>query len=466
MLSALLLFAILVATIYVTATRNIAHAFVYLFVPVMLFCSLFQPVRLPGLPNLVAETSLGYGIMIGCVLAFTQRWHEITRIRLNVLDGFILLMMIPPTISAFVNDSAWDAISKTGQLFFQWVIPYFAARIAFTDPDARRALLPVVCVCAIILGVFAAIEARLLPYFITRSMEQLGLAKVANTQVFYRFGLMRAQTSLGHPIDLGNMGVILGGLIIVLTPIAGRSYKEPLITAGILAAGAMVVGAVSFTGLTAMAAAFVFLLLFTRPNWGPRLVLPSIIGLICVICLVMNSMLMKDIPEERPTDALEASVWIRVKIIQEGWEKAINAGVFGEGQYLSTVGIGTGSIDNAYILFVMQYGWGYLVMWVVLALMIGWMGGKTLAMAHLPKERIPIAGVCASLGATLLAMYTVYFGFVYAIFFLVLLGILSTMNQLFRYRPPLPVMPIMHPGGLGYAAPHTPNAPVAPGSYR
>jgi hypothetical protein len=218
---------------------------------------------------------------------------------------------------------------------------------------------------------------------------------------------------------------------------------------------------VSFTGLTAMTAAFLFLYVFSRPNWGAKLVMPAMLGLIGFISIVMNSMLMKQIPEERPTDALEASVWIRIRIIQEGWDKAISAGMFGEGQYLRTQGIGTGSIDNAYILFVMQYGWGYLARWVVLAVLIGWAGSRTLAMARLPSERLPVAAICASLVATFLAMYTVYFGFVYAIFFLILVGILSSMYQVFRYRPQIaPVqMSMPMPGPIPYATPVITNPP-------
>lgn len=436
MLSAILLLLIFLATTCVTVVKGIGYAFVYLFVPVMLFLSLLLPVNLPGIPDLSAETALGYGVIAGCLLAFSARWKEICQLRLNFLDIFILLMMIPPTISVFVNDSVWDAISKTGQLFFRWVMPYFFARVAFLNQDARRALLPVICLSAMVLGFFAAVEARLMPYFITRAMEQLNLAKVANSQVFYRFGLMRAQTSLGHPIDLGNMGVILGGMIILLAPIAARRFTHPLVIGGILGAGAMVVGSVSFTGLTAMSAAFIFLFLFSRPHYGPKLVLPTVIGLIFFISLVMNNMLTKPIPEERPSDPLEASVWIRVRIIQEGWEKAINAGLFGEGQYISTEGIGTGSIDNAYILFVMQYGWGYLVLWVILALLIGWYGGRTLQRTRLSSERIPVAAVCACICSILLAMYTVYFGFVYAVFVLVLVGVLSAMYQIFAALSP------------------------------
>lgn len=436
MLSTVLLLVIFLATTLMTLTKGIGQTFVCLFVPVMLFLNLLVPVNLPGIPDLSTETALGYGVMAGCLLALPARWKEISQLRLNLLDIFILLMMIPPGISVFINDSIWDAISKTGQLFFRWVMPYFLARVAFLNQDARRALLPVLCVSVMVLGFFAAVEARLMPYFITRAMEQLNLAKVANSQVFYRFGLMRAQTSLGHPIDLGNMGVILGGLIIVLTPIAARRFTHPLVVGGILGAGAMVVGSVSFTGLTAMAAAFFFLFLFSRPRYGAKLVLPAVIGLICFVGLVMSNMLTKPIPEERPTDPLEASVWIRIRIIQEGWEKAINAGLFGEGQYISTEGIGTGSIDNAYILFVMQYGWGYLVLWIVFAILIGWYAGRTLQRTRLPSERFPVAALSACLCAIFLAMYTVYFGFVYAVFFLILVGILSTMYQIFSVLGP------------------------------
>ncbi len=457
MLGTLLLSSILIATIYVMVQWGIARTFVYVFVPSILFFSLTPPVRLPGLPNLVAETAIGYGVIIGFMLAFNARWKEVANLRFNVLDIFILLMMIPPTISVFLNDSLWDAISKSGSLFFRWVLPYFMGRIAFMDYISRKQLVSVLCYCTIALGCLAAVEARLKPYMVTRAMQQVKLARTANVQVFYRFGLMRAQTSLGHPIDLGNMGVILGGMIIMLTPIVGRKWNDGLPMLGIFGAGAMVIGAVSFTGVVATLAAFMLIVAFTRPSLGAKLVIPAVVTLIIMVALLMNNMLNKEIPEQRPTDALEASIWIRVKIVQEGWEKAMNAGLFGEGQYLTTQGIGTGSIDNAYILFVMQYGWFYLAMWLMLSLLIAWYGAKTLALAKTPSERIPIAAACAALIAVMLAMYTVFFGFVYGLFFLVLVGFLSSMWQIFQYRPAMQVMPYyppeQHP--IGYAQPTT-----------
>ncbi len=460
MLNTLLLGSILLLTIFAMVRWGIARTFVFVFVPATLFFTLSPPVRLPGLPNLVATTAIGYGVMIGLVINFHRCWAELHKIKLNALDGLILLMIIPPTISVFLNNTTWDAISRSGEMFFDWIVPYTMARVSFADFEARKALLPVICYSTITLGCMAAVEARLRPYFFSRSMEKLKIAKAANEQVFDRYGLMRAQTTLGHPIDLGNMGVILGGMIIMLTPIAGRRWQEPLPMAGVLAAGVMVIGAVSFTGLAATLLAFILLTAFRQPSYGPRLIIPATFGLLFLIVFLINSMLNKPISLERPDDQLEASVWIRVRIVQEGWPIIADAGLFGLGQRINTTGVGTGSIDNAYLLFVMQFGWLYLATWVALAFVIAWYSTKTLLLARTPSERIPVAALSATILAIMLAMYTVFFGFVYALYILVLFGFLSSMWQIFSSRAleqsaGYPAMP----GNMPYARMMPPGAP-------
>jgi hypothetical protein len=98
------------------------------------------------------------------------------RLKFNIFDGMILLMMLPPTMSALTNDTLWDAISKTGELFFLWVLPYFAGRMVLIDAEARRAAFKVLCICAIIIGFIALIEFRLRPYMYARAMQQIGLS--------------------------------------------------------------------------------------------------------------------------------------------------------------------------------------------------------------------------------------------------------------------------------------------------
>ncbi len=443
---------IFVAAVYVMVNYGIARTFVFVYIPALLLLFLIPAYKLPGIPNLNMPTAVGYAVLL--IAPF--KWKELSRLKFNAIDIMIVLMMLPPTISVLLNDTLWDAIGRSGDLFFRWILPYFLARIAFNDADARKRLLPVLCTCAIVIGCFAAIEARLRPYFVARTMKQAGLANAPVAQVFWRFGLARAQTTLGHPIDLGVCGTIVGSMIILLTPITGRRWNDKLPLAGVFACGAMVVGAVSFTGFLGMATAFASLYVFTRPRLGPNMVLPAMLGVGVLVATLMASMLTSALPAERPEDKLEESLWIRQKIVQEGWETASSAGLLGKGLSLDTADIGTGSIDNSYLLFVMQYGWLYLASWVLLAMIVGYYGGRTLALTQTPSERIPVAAACAGIVAVLLAMYTVFYGFAYALLFLSLLGMLSSMWQIFStrgqpiampagYQPAMP--PGMMPGG-------------------
>jgi hypothetical protein len=266
-------------------------------------------------------------------------------------------------------------------------------------------------------------------------MERVGIAKTAgNEQVFPRFGLMRAQVSLGHSIDLGICGVLIGTFILVLGPTVGKRWNDPLSATAICAAGAMVVASVSFTGFSSLMLAFVLLWLFTRPRAGPVMAMVSIVALILTLAVVVNIMINTQIADERPSDQAEASLWIRIKIMHDAWDIVADTGPFGSGKYLETTRIGSGSVDNAYLLFIMQNGWVYLGTWVLLALAIGWTGMRTLARANGYSERFPVAAAMAGTVATLMAMFTVFYGFVYGLLFMVLVGMLATMSQLIAPR--------------------------------
>ncbi|HEY0008695.1 MAG TPA: hypothetical protein VGB55_08230, partial [Tepidisphaeraceae bacterium] len=112
----------------------------------------------------------------------------------------------------------------------------------------------------------------------------------------------------------------------------------------------------------------------------------------------------------------------------------------------------------AYILFILQNGWIHLAMWIILALVVGYKGIQLLGKANTPSERIPVAAALAGTIAIFFAMYTVFYGFVYAVLFCVMIGMLGTMTQLFsqRYASAVPVAgargfaPVSH-GALAHA---------------
>lgn len=425
---------VLFAAVYVMAAYGIARTFVLVYMPAIIFFSLAKPIPIPGLPNLTVMSSVGY-----VVLAMSMyRWQEIARVKWHAVDVIVVLMMIAPIISVFLNNTLWDAVSRVGDQFFSWALPYFMARIAFQDPVARKMLVQVLCVCLLISGFFAAIEARLIPLVVTRTYDNLGLnaAVNSNQQVFYRFGLMRARASYGHPIDLGNCGIMFAGLVYALCHITGRRWNSGLPFWGILAGAGMVIASVSFTCFMMGAAAVGTFYLFTRPNLGrklpPVVILLTMLLYIAVMAFLLEYPASKDNP---PRDnKLQESIWIRALIAQDSERKVEAAGLFGEGQYVDVTGIGTESIDNAYILFVLQHGYFHLAGWAILAIGIGMKGKRALSLCRTPSERYPVAAVLALLVATLIAMFTVYYGFLYSLIFLVLLGMFSSMTQMLQER--------------------------------
>jgi hypothetical protein len=443
----LILFAIVAASFLTLLTYGIGRTFAFVYVPTVLFFFGLPDISLPGIPNLNAFTAVGYPVLL--MLPF--RWREVSKLQLNVIDFLVVLTFLPTSVSAVLNTSLWDGISRTGDQFFLWILPYFLGRLCLQDVLSRGAALKSICISVIIIAMLAVVEARLRPYWVARSLKQQNLSTVSSGQVFMRFGFMRAQVTLGHSIDLGLCGVLCGTMILILAPSVGRRWTDPLPLVGIGASGVMVMASISFTAIGTLGAAILLYLLFQRGRLGSKLVVPAVICLGIAITLIMGEMLTREV-SERPSNPLEESAWIRAKLLQDAWGTAQNAGAFGAGRYIDQTGIGSGSVDNAYLLFVMQYGWIYLALWIVLALVVTYKGTQMLNLANTAEKRLPAAAAMAGFVATLAGMYTVFYGFVYAMLVCVLLGMIASMYQLFRYPPVANVMPMqaMPVGPAGY----------------
>jgi hypothetical protein len=184
--------------------------------------------------------------------------------------------------------------------------------------------------------------------------------------------------------------VLLGSMILMLFAATGRRWTSPLTIAGLCGTGMMVVSSISFTSLNAMVFAFILFFAFTRPVIGRWLPLPAVLAVIVAIVSLMAITLSKEIPTDGSEVALfERSKWQRERIIQDSWTQVPNAGLFGNGRGIDTRGIGIGSVDNAYILFILLNGWLHLTMWIILSLVVGYKGIQLLGKANTPSERIP-----------------------------------------------------------------------------
>lgn len=478
----LVLGSIFAWSLFVTLRWGLARTFAYAYLPAILFFFYVNPWSLPGIPNMSSPTAVGYAVS----LAILVRWRDLAVIRFNVIDALMLVLILPPAISVAINTDnggTWESISQTGELFFRWVLPYFLARVALQDAVARRHTLYMLCACAVVVGILAGYEARLQPYFVSRQLKRFNLNNIiGNTQVLYRYGLARALVTMGQPIDLGVCGVLVGTMILILTPATGSSWKKPWPLIGICGAGAMVVFSVSFTAWLAMGAAFAMYFVFSLPRLGAYLALPAMVCMICGTIYLTDTLLNEELTERPQGDPTAESKWIRVKIMHDAWPYVEEAGTFGYGRERAkaivagtdtetmVIGggkIGVGSVDNAYLLFILETGWLYLVLWIVLALVLAAKAGVALKRAAtVSSMRYPMAAALAGCLATFFAMYTVFYGFVYGVLLCVLFGLISSMTQMYAAHANPALSGPIPPGGMPQPMMPTHLGPGPVGSMR
>lgn len=431
-------------TVYVVYRHGIGPAFGLCLLPAVVLVHFAKGVPMPLLPNLSSLSMVFYGTIAGCVLR-----PQPLNVRWNLIDTAMCLILIPIFFTTWMNGGqpvviggppdppslklAQRYVTETAVTF---LFPYFMARVALQQIDGRKWTLRAACAVAIFVGFLSAVESSgVRPNITARTLGLLQWNTTTNARpasmVFKRFGLARAIATAGQQIDLGNVGVLVGTIILILVPATGAKWTSPLVVGGILGSGAMVVGSVSMTSWAAMVIAVVGYALFTRPQIGKYFVLPVLLA--CFGFMVYQSYTMisaEYVGDNRPGDAVGDSKYIRYKIMQDAWPIAQDAGFFGYGSGANVSKIGVGSVDNSYLLFVIQTGWLSLVLWVFLFFTIALKGAGALGRVNTPSEQWPLAAMLAGFLGIVFAMYTVFFGFCYAVLFAAVIGMISSMCQM------------------------------------
>ena len=288
----------------------------------------------------------------------------------------------------------------------------------------------VLAAMVVIIAPFALWETRMDPTFYARKiMKPFGLTTVDWVLVLKRWGYHRAQASFSHPIDLGIGGAICACLLVVLATTSGRRLTTPWVTAGTGACAVMTLCSLSFTSFVAVAAIGAIFLAARATRLMSLLLLPMSVGVI--VAYVMFTAYLVATPTERPEteDAAHSSFYMRHVIVQRTWPDARDAGWFGHGPLWKVESTGLFSLDNAYLLFIIQKGWVYFVGFLLLLTAVNIYGGIAVGLVKNGTARTPVAAGVAGLIGTMLGMYTVFFGFVYARLFIILLGLTVTMCQ-------------------------------------
>lgn len=427
MISLLILAGLFAASAVLTVTRSAVQALAWVYLPSTILLLQVPMLDIPLLPDPNQRIACIYGILVGMLI----RGGRPVLFRWNLLDSLLVTLAALRVLTALFSEKIWTGVSAFGDLALGWIVPYLLARQLFYDPRTRRDAVIVLSLVMVFVGLATLVELRLAPFFYSRLLEPLGIVRAANTFVYHRFGLFRPQVGFAHPIDLGNSALMLASMVTIFAITSGVGLKHNLVRLGLAASIGTAAASLSFTSYVGIAAAsLIFVLLYYLPATR-MLIVPSILAAVLAAVLFTASLLSIDLRQFNPEPgSVEASLWVRTLIVQNSWNYASQSGLFGYGKTIGRKDLDLDSVDNSYMLFLIRYGWLYLLVWIVLVLNVGLRASRALGVATRDEHRIPIIAAVAGLGGTLAAMYTVWFGFAYETLFILLLGLSNSMFDL------------------------------------
>lgn len=420
---------------YLTAYRSAAVAFATVYIPSLLMLASTPKVGLPGLPDMNATYAAMYGILAGLAL----KGGEAFPFRFGWIDRLVLLMTLSCIITASMTEKIWTGVNVFGEQLLGYVAPYFIARIMFHDSDMRRRALWICVVCAITTAFFALIELRLWPYFMSRNLKGIGLFSGQNTMVLGRFGLFRTQGPYCHPIDMGNASLLLAmmiGLFAATTSIGLRNWWVRL---GLFAAVGSALSSLSFTSFMGIAACGAGVaVIWMLPKLGK--LMPLAVACMFLVGGYMTHRLLNmnvERESENVGQDIQDSVMVRAMIVQNSWPFVTSSGWFGYGNTIRRSQLNLDSVDNSYILFTMRRGYAFLSLFLAIPLVLGWRARKAFKQIWLPQHYQPLTlGIAGVLGI-MVSMYTVWFGFVYSVMWMILLAMTTSMLDVIQYGAPV-----------------------------
>jgi hypothetical protein len=425
----LVILLLLGLSFYLTLTRSVAMVFTYLMLPAVLLLFTVRSIEVQKLPDVTTLGAISYGILFGLAARGIRKTFV-----LGTVDYLLLLLLAWRIVASVATGNAWTGVSTLGSDMLMVVVPYFAARAAFVDREWRLKAAKVIAYICVFLAVVALIEMRLKPLFFSRNvLAPFGLNTVDYAMVLKRFGLFRAQATFCHPIDLGNGAALLGCMLLVLATTSGQRLYQRWVLAGFVSCIIMAGASMSYTSYLAGIAITIIFLLLRFAKIGAYLLVPIGLTALTFFSLATHHFVVNEpvAPEFAAVaeDDKVGSLYIRHLIVHRTWPMTSTAGWFGWGEnnFRWTRDFELESIDNAYVLFVLSFGWGYVVLFLLVAFTIAIASMRALLRVESGQAREPLAAGVAGVIGTFIGMYTVFFGFVYATLLWMLLALVSSM---------------------------------------
>ncbi|MEM6561567.1 MAG: hypothetical protein AAF656_08185, partial [Planctomycetota bacterium] len=390
-------------------------------------------VGIPMIPDVNAISAVTYGALLGILI----KGGEPLGIRWCFTDTAVVALASVYVASSLVHYDTWEGVSAGGNRVLTYLGPYFMGRVALRDAEVRLWSLRVMCGIALCLLPLAMIEWRMRPYFFSRILENnVGLIKAFNDQTYERWGFFRTILTFSHPIDSGNVMTMITALIVGFAYSTGRTLtSDKFVFAGFVAAAICALTAMSFTTfmVIAIGLAMVFALR-TVPWLGQAAWVPVLLGVLGFVVMTSILLGMELVKPDDADSSFDGSLYMRMLIVQTVFDTAISSGPLGAGENFKFEDLFMNSIDNAYLLMLLQQGWVYLLIFLALPFLLALDVGRALQGVPATDARLPLIVSFSALVAMMAGMYTVWFGFAYASVWMVMLGLTTSMAHFVQDR--------------------------------
>jgi len=404
--------------------RGAGTSFVVIYLPALLLLSKTAVVGLPLVPDVNAPFAALYGILIGGALK-----GSFGRIRWTALDAVVVLVVLSYAVSATLTAWSWTGVSTLGHTGLALAAPYFITRICLESRDTQRRALWVLVAVGLFVALVALVEMRLWPFTYNAWIRGLALGDPEDGGAGRRYGFFRSMVSFDHPIDLGLSAGLCFAAICVLALRSGTAMRRRWIRGGLGAWALAAMTGISFTSLMGWAVALAFYFGISRLRVVQRSLTAGVMAIIA-IGLIFTISIASTAPAPLAEDAseIERSYYVRHFIVYEAWSAATTAGLFGWGERVTSM-IDLRSVDNAYLLIAMNYGWIALSLWLLFPVLLARLAARSLRRRRRRADTgATLIGLSAVVG-TMVAMFTVWFGFVYQSLFMIVAALTVNATQ-------------------------------------
>ena len=456
-MSQLILAILFLAAAALTGGRGPKWVFPFVLLPAVLLGFTIKPLAVPFIPDVTSVAALCYGVIVGMGYRVVTSAQPLN-FRPHPIDLMLVAVMGIAVLSNVYHKGAWEGVSTAGNEGLLYLGPYFLGRLALFDRDVRAASLKILSAISLALLLPALVEWRLYPMEFSRALEQLGITeKLYNQMTMGRFGFYRTMVTFPHPIDTGNAMALVAGMIAAFAYSTGRSLRDPKVYVPLAAALVVALTSMSFTTFMVLGLAAGLVALMA---WVPRaagLLVPLVICM--YLAGVAATIYLINTPPDINEDGSYGSFTMRHIIVQATWKHGAEGNFLGlrdvDEVLRGEADLHHASVDNAYMLFILERGWVYFLAFTLLPLALAVPAGRALRNLPPGRQRLPLMIAFAMIVSTMAGMYTVYFGFSYAVLWMMTLGLTVSMAQHVLAATAV-VPPAMRRGSV--ANPHLPRA--------